>query len=414
MKRIIQWSVVLCVMIFLFSAAAWAEEPQEIDNARASWMGTEQISGLKAESREEGTLLSWNRLDIADGYLIGALQNGNAYKQIGYTTDTTFLDTNASYADYSFYWVFPYKKINGRVIPGRISQSYVYGVRRLPKVTGLKVVTAPYGVRFIWNEVEGADGYGILCRRGQTGPASLLLHYQFPDYTDDEAPVDTISFYWVYAYKLDKYHNKRPGMASDYVYGKAQNAPRTPGPGTYMMIGHYEQDGNLQNGPEDIYWKVLAYENGQVLLISERTLEAVPYNNEMAEVTWENSTIRKWLNNDFYNNAFDEQEKNDIITSYVVNNDNAVYGSKGGNNTYDKVYLLSKEELAVYSDFVENRWRAVPTEYVKNLQIIDSWWLRTPGENNDRAVCVVQGSAYDPGYFVNSKYLVRPVILFDY
>lgn len=67
----------------------------------------------------------------------------------------------------------------------------------------------------------------------------------------------------------------------------------------YIKFGHYEQDNDASNGKEAIEWEVLGYEDGELLLISRYILDAVPYNYEWTDVTWETCALRKWLNDDF-------------------------------------------------------------------------------------------------------------------
>ena len=59
---------------------------------------------------------------------------------------------------------------------------------------------------------------------------------------------------------------------------------------------------------------------------------------------WANSSIREWLNNDFYNTAFSSSEKSQIGTTY--NEDKSIYSSQyDSSNTYDKIFLLSYKEV---------------------------------------------------------------------
>ena len=56
---------------------------------------------------------------------------------------------------------------------------------------------------------------------------------------------------------------------------------------------------------EPIKWRVLKQDEETLLLITDRIIDAIPYNiNEKVETTWEKSSLRKWLNNDFFNSAF--------------------------------------------------------------------------------------------------------------
>jgi len=118
--------------------------------------------------------------------------------------------------------------------------------------------------------------------------------------------------------------------------------------GDIIKLGKYEQDGNLSNGKEDIEWQVLKVEKGKVYVVSKYILEQKKYHSNSDKVTWETCDLRKWLNNDFYNAAFSESEKNMIPSVTVENKDNPYYGQDGGNDTEDKVFLLSLEDIETY------------------------------------------------------------------
>ena len=62
-----------------------------------------------------------------------------------------------------------------------------------------------------------------------------------------------------------------------------------------------------------IKWQVLDKVNGEVILLSEQILDIQDYDNENTSVAWENCSLRKWLNNDFINEAFSEYERTQII-----------------------------------------------------------------------------------------------------
>ncbi len=89
------------------------------------------VTDLKASSGAGYVKLSWTASAGADGYLIYGIRPGAAYGYIGMTTQgTTFTDTKASKADYTFYWVFPYHKdANGNMIVGGTAK-YTYGKAR--------------------------------------------------------------------------------------------------------------------------------------------------------------------------------------------------------------------------------------------------------------------------------------------
>jgi len=161
--------------------------------------------------------------------------------------------------------------------------------------------------------------------------------------------------------------------------------------GDIIQFGNYEQDNNLSNGKEKIDWRVLAVENDKVLLLSEKILDTKPYNETDEDVTWETCSLRSWLNEEFYNNAFTASEKNVIITTNVINKDNKTWGTKGGNDTNDKVFLLSYEEAEKY---FSNKKDGISkyTEYAKSNGLdfwgpewVPDWWLRTPGYSQKSA-----------------------------
>ena len=174
-----------------------------------------------------------------------------------------------------------------------------------------------------------------------------------------------------------------PGLTAD-ADEKTVTAYKTVG--NIVTFGTYEQDNRAVNGKEDIKWIVLANEGSKSLLISRDSLDVQPYNTEDEAVTWETCTLRSWLNNTFLNEAFSTQEQKAILTTNVDNSKNQ--GSSGwsgsGNNTEDKVFLLSYAEAKDYFDSDSER-TCKPTSYAKtrtNLVYTDhngnrSWWLRS-------------------------------------
>ena len=153
--------------------------------------------------------------------------------------------------------------------------------------------------------------------------------------------------------------------------------------GTYVTFGSYEQDNDLSNGKEDIEWLVLARENNKALLISRYSLDNQPYSEHTEEVPWENCSLRKWLNDNFLNEAFSSDEQNSIITSVVTADENPFHKLSQGNDTMDKVFVLSVIEANKY--FSSNSERLCQgTAYCHAHRAPKSkdtgncwWWLRT-------------------------------------
>ena len=168
------------------------------------------------------------------------------------------------------------------------------------------------------------------------------------------------------------------------------NKIKTANVGDIIVFGTYEQDNNTSNGKENIEWLVLAKENNRVLVVSDKALDCKPYNQSWDYVTWETCSLRNWLNNDFINSAFSDDEKVKIPTVTVSADKNPVYSTDPGNATKDKVFLLSIVEAEKYFTSDEAR-KCVPTEYAisNGASTSDSytkggkatclWWLRSPG-----------------------------------
>ena len=179
--------------------------------------------------------------------------------------------------------------------------------------------------------------------------------------------------------------------------------------------------GNYKNS--EIEWLVLDKQEDKMLIISKYALDTVPYNEDYESVTWETCTLRKWLNNDFYNSAFNEEEKTKIKSSTVTADANPEYNTDPGNDTTDKVFLLSINEVKKYFSSDEAR-KCVPTDYAiaQGAWTSDSykvdgkatcwWWLRSPGYGSDLAAVVIFGG--DVGFggsLVNrGSYCVRPAL----
>jgi len=140
---------------------------------------------------------------------------------------------------------------------------------------------------------------------------------------------------------------------------------------------------------EPIQWRVLSNTNGELFVMAEKILDSRAYNQVDTNVTWETCTLRTWLNNDFYNTAFNATERAKIKTTNVVNENNPWWGTSGGNNTSDKLFLLSYSEAMnpaygfIASTGSDTARIAQGTDYAKSqgLNVSDEnsyWWLRSP------------------------------------
>lgn len=186
---------------------------------------------------------------------------------------------------------------------------------------------------------------------------------------------------------------------------------------------------------EPIKWRVLEAYNGQALLLADEVLDNQEYNKNYVNVTWETSSIRSWLNGqgsifnepgmdytkkNFINTAFLKTEQESISGTNVINNNNIYYGTFGGNNTFDKIFLLAESQ--VYTEqakkygFIADRsldegrrskcstyafamgcGKSRDNDYKGNVW----WWLRSPGDDSsDAAVVDDSGWIFRDGNYV--------------
>jgi len=189
--------------------------------------------------------------------------------------------------------------------------------------------------------------------------------------------------------------------------------------GSIVTLGSYEQDNDLSNGKEPVDWIVLEADGEKAFLISEYCLDAHAYNKDFVKMTWERCTLRTWLNNEFMNELFTAEEQAKILSTDVVNDNNPDYGTYGGNDTVDKIYLLSYDEVFRYFPTDKSR-QAKPTAYaIANGAYVNDttgntwWWLRTAGVRRIDA-CGVRQDGRVSGYGSRDVYrpsgTVRPVL----
>lgn len=164
--------------------------------------------------------------------------------------------------------------------------------------------------------------------------------------------------------------------------------------GDIIEFGSYEQDNNTTDGAEAIEWQVLATTEDSALLMSRYVLDCVPYYTERSAVTWETSNLRKWMNETFYQTAFTDEQKQEIMTAQLNNEPNPYYPAvNSGNSTTDKLFTLSYQEANRLLD--SSNLNTAATEYARaqgakfrndNPEKKVYWWLRTPGKEPYYAV----------------------------
>lgn len=190
--------------------------------------------------------------------------------------------------------------------------------------------------------------------------------------------------------------------------------------GDIITLGSYEQDNDTSNGKEKIDWIILDVKDGKALLISKYGLEHKPYNAERVKITWENCSLREWLNNDFFDIAFDSNEKAIIQKTNITADKNRQYVTDPGNDTEDNVFLIGADEADKYfASDSERMCEVTPYALAQEVYVNEDgksrWLLRTVGRSQ-YYVCVVyrSGVIYDKGSDVNGKnVVVRPSVWID-
>ena len=142
-----------------------------------------------------------------------------------------------------------------------------------------------------------------------------------------------------------------------------------------ICFGQYEQDNDTSNGKEEIYWFVEDKQDDKLLLASCYILDFQPYHGVDEQVTWETCDLRAWLNGEFLENAFSDEEMKSISITTNNNPDDIKNKVDGGNDTEDRVFLPS---------FGDAYSHATPTNYVlaQGIKHYGDWgywyWFRSP------------------------------------
>lgn len=143
-------------------------------------------------------------------------------------------------------------------------------------------------------------------------------------------------------------------------------------------------------------WYIIGKSDNGVTLLMKENLTTKAYYDYGTNTTWESCILRTYLNGEFYN-SFSADDKAKIALTHNTNLDNPEYGTDGGNDTNDYIYLLSIAEANALSD---------------NIRANGSlWWLRSPGAYSRNAAAVNEnGSVGTFGYSSSSERGVRPAL----
>ncbi|MCR4745767.1 MAG: DUF6273 domain-containing protein [Lachnospiraceae bacterium] len=231
--------------------------------------------------------------------------------------------------------------------------------------------------------------------------------------------------------------------------------------GSFVNFGRYEQDGNLENGTEDIEWVVLDKSDGKALLLTRYVIDGQVFNKGGEYRTWKDATLRNWLQDDFFYSAFSADEQKAIIETDNTNpgtmdffeednkanlEDGLDYteGEEGFENTKDTVFLLSLEEVQKYfyipkeseigpdellSNVINEDAIAYPTDYAKSRGIWEQeeldgypstvtgatiWYLRSPASEKFSMTLAVYAMGIVDGDETSRISGIRPAIWVSY
>lgn len=154
-----------------------------------------------------------------------------------------------------------------------------------------------------------------------------------------------------------------------------------------VQFGKYYQTSELA----PLQWLVLDDKDGSYLLITKQCIEGVPFNEKKANVTWEECTLKKWLNDEFFRTAFTAQEQAAINP--------------------DKVFLLTADEVVKYMP-EESQRQCSPTSRARSRGVyinengLSAWWTSSPAEKPSQAVYL---SSY--GTFGNRPHYVDDIVV---
>ncbi len=187
-----------------------------------------------------------------------------------------------------------------------------------------------------------------------------------------------------------------------------QGLRRGIGVGDIVEFGRYPQ--GIGGEIQPLRWRVLEVQDETVLLLTEKCIELLPYNDECVPITWETCTLRSWMNGDFIRKAFSKVEQEALAVSDISNAYNLKHSIWGGNNTQDKVFTLSIKEAEKYFS-LGGVGKTYSANYAKSEGCFASarsgascWWLRSPGGEIDSAAYInLDGYISSNGYLVDSS-----------
>ncbi len=144
----------------------------------------------------------------------------------------------------------------------------------------------------------------------------------------------------------------------------------------------------------DYIWRILDIHNNMALVITEYIIEQRAYHDAYKDITWADCSVRKYLNGEFYD-KFTAIEQSRIIPVLNKNPGNQWYGSKGGADTQDSIFLLSIEE-AVCQYFGDS------SSNLYNRRKNQRYWFERKDENNSKRIARLEGEEWSTWWWLRS------------
>ena len=124
---------------------------------------------------------------------------------------------------------------------------------------------------------------------------------------------------------------------------------------------------------------------------------------------WSQSTLRRWLNNDFISESFSDGQIQALLTNDIVTDEYSVDDYEGGNEeeisvtTEDRVYIPSKYDVERYN------LKPVPSMRYPDSSPMEGW-LRDRGHGIAFQSTLDENGDYGSEWHFYSSYGIRPII----
>lgn len=256
---------------------------------------------------------------------------------------------------------------------------------------------------FSWKTVPFKKGLAAVAATiGDAGTSSSAYKYVY-DITGEE------EVYEKYKEQLYKYASKQaasdtpeeaiPNLAPLAMENYKDSAEILVGLEKKLIASADMLEDTVQVG--NMKWRILERNKEKALLFKDSGVADMTFSKKKGSCTWAESEGRRWLNDEFLKENFSDAEIANILDTEVVTPDHPEYGTKGGETTTDKLYLLSTDEAVMYKLYLH------PTQ--------SNWWLRSPGAlPGSMGFVYTDKTVMDYGFDASvAKFSFKPVFWFN-